>query len=46
MHPVGGVAEHYLALGRRPADMVEMQVGEDHVRDVVGADTVFTEAVQ
>src|SRR6202012_3016076 len=31
VRPVGGVAEDHLALGRGPANMVEMQVGKDHV---------------
>jgi hypothetical protein len=35
VHPVGRVAEHHLALGRRPADVIEVQVGEDHVGHVV-----------
>jgi hypothetical protein len=40
------VTEDHLALGRRPADVVEMQVGEDDVGDVVRRDAVLTQARQ
>ena len=46
MDPVDGVAEHHLALGRCPADVIEMQVGEDHIGDVTRRHAVALEAIQ
>ena len=42
--PVGGVGEHDLTLLRGPADVVEVQVREQHVGDVGGLHTVGGQA--
>ena len=46
VHPVGGVREHHLALAGGPTHVVEMQVGEQHVGDVVGGDAELPQGVQ
>src|SRR6478609_3994604 len=35
MYPVGGVGERHPAVLGRPADVIPMEVGEDHVGDIV-----------